>query len=192
MQNLNPTRIFILIAITAGLITVAISMYLLFLAQSQSAVISIEDNKHQTSQIGGNFVLTDQNNKVFKSTDLNGHVSLIYFGYTRCPYHGSIEMEKLVEIKKHMNDSHIPVQIVFITLDPEHDTPKVLKKYLMQFDPTFIGLTGTIKQIKQVADKYRVYYEKQAEGEHFKHSALLYLMKINGSFLKYFCVMPNC
>lgn len=189
MQNLNPARVLIQIFITLGLITAIVSIYLLFFTPIQGELITGEKNKYKTSEIGGDFVLTDQNNKVFNSAKLKGRVSLIYFGYTRFPYSSSTELEKLVEIKKHMDDNHIPIQIVFITLDPEYDTPKVLKNYLLQFDPTFIGLTGTIKQIKQVADKYKVYYDKQADDDQLQHSALLYLMKINGSFRK-LCVTP--
>ena len=198
MQNLNRGGAFIQITIIIGLMVLVVSIYLLFFSQANDFSIRIEKNKHIASKIGGNFVLTDKNGNVFDSDQLKGSISLVYFGYTRAPHNGSTAPdgstapEKLVEIKKRMDENHIPVQIVFITLDPEYDTPKILKKYLLQFDPTFIGLTGTIQQIEQVADKYKVYYHKQANKDYIKHSAFLYLMKINGSFLHYFCVTPNC
>ena len=192
MKNLNRGSAFIKITMIIGLMVLAVSIYLLFCSQAHDFSIQIEKNKPIASKIGGNFVLTDQNGNVFDSDKLKGCISLVYFGYTRSHHNGSTAPEKLVEIKKLMNQNHLPVQIVFITLDPEYDTPKILKKYLLEFDPTFIGLTGTIQQIEQVADKYKVYYHKQANKDYIKHSAFLYLMKINGSFLKYFCLTPDC
>lgn len=192
MRDLNRCSVFIQIAIIIGLMTLVVFIYLLFFTPVGDFSIRIKDNKHITSKIGGDFMLTDQNGNMFSSDQLKGFVYLVYFGCTRCPHNGSATPEKLVAIKKRMYENNIPVRIVFITLDPEYDTPIILKKYLQQFDPTFIGLTGSIKQIEQVADKYKVYYHKQADEDYIRHSAFLYLMRINGSFLRYFCVTPDC
>lgn len=127
MQNVNRCGVFIQITIIIGLMTLVAFIYLLFFTPAHDFSIRIKEDKHITSQIGGDFTLTDQNGNVFSSDQLKGSICLVYFGCTRCPHHGSVAPEKLVEIKKRMNENHIPVRIVFITLDPEYDTPKILK-----------------------------------------------------------------
>ncbi len=191
MQNLSKPKTLLQIAII-GIVGSAIFIYLLFFGQPTASLGKIGKYGYQSPQIGGSFILTDQNGNIFNSAKLKGQVSLIYFGYTRCPYHCATALKKLAEIKKSMNKSHISLQVVFITIDPDHDTPEVLKEYLLRFDPSFIGLTGTIQQIAKVADKFKVYYDKQQDSNHSEHSVFLYLMEVKGNYLKHFCVTPNC
>jgi protein SCO1/2 len=114
--------------------------------------------------IGGPFVLTDQTGKRFDSKVLAGRYSIIYFGYTFCPDICPTDMAvlgqalKLLEAKDPAKAAKI--QPVFVTVDPERDTPAVLRQYVAAFSRRFIGLTGTPDQIAAVAKQYAIFYQK--------------------------------
>jgi protein SCO1/2 len=141
--------------------------------------------------IGGPFALTDQNGKTFSSESLKGKPTLIYFGYAYCPDvcpTSLLLMETAVE--KLGADATKKVNLVFITIDPERDTPELLKGYVGNFGPTFVGLTGTPDQIAQVARAYRVYYQKVPgkDGAPYlmDHSSIVYVLDRNGRFVTHF------
>jgi len=143
------------------------------------------------SSIGGPFALTDQNGKTFSSESLKGKPSLIYFGYAYCPDvcpTALLLMETAIE--KLGDDAAKKVNLVFITVDPERDTPELLKGYVGNFGPTFIGLTGTPDQIAQAARAYRVYYQKvpSKDGGPYlmDHSSIVYVLDRNGRFVTHF------
>lgn len=139
--------------------------------------------------IGGDFVLTDQDGNSFSSKKLKGHLSIIYFGFTYCPDICPTSLQKLTKVLEVLGKYNIEITPVFITIDPERDTVKVLKEYLGHFHPKFIGLTGTLEQIKDVAAKFKVYYAKTG-GNHdtymLDHSSFVYLMDKKGKYLQHF------
>ncbi|HJD63230.1 MAG TPA: SCO family protein [Rickettsia endosymbiont of Degeeriella rufa] len=149
-----------------------------------------EDN----AEIGGNFELIDQNGEIFSSDELKGKLSLIYFGFTSCPDICPTSLNKITKAVEILSENKIDIVPVFITIDPSRDTPAVLKEYLKHFHPKFIGLTGNEKQIREVADKFMVYYAKAAnENDNdqdymLDHSSFTYLMDKNGKYLKHFYV----
>ena len=141
--------------------------------------------------IGGPFALTDQNGKTVTSDSLKGKPTLIYFGYTFCPDvcpTSLLLMENAIETLG--PDTAKKVNLVFITVDPDRDTTKLLKGYVENFGPTMIGLTGTPDQIAQVARAYRVYYQKVPgkDGAPYlmDHSSIVYLLDRNGRFVTHF------
>jgi cytochrome oxidase Cu insertion factor (SCO1/SenC/PrrC family) len=141
--------------------------------------------------IGGPFALTDQNGKTVTSDSLKGKPTLIYFGYAFCPDvcpTSLLLMETAIE--KLGPDAPKKVNLVFITVDPERDTTAMMKGYVENFGPTFIGLTGTQEQITQVARAYRVYYQKVPgkDGSPYlmDHSSIVYLLDRNGRFVTHF------
>jgi protein SCO1/2 len=141
--------------------------------------------------IGGSFSLTDQNGRTATSDSLKGKPTLIYFGYTYCPDvcpTSLLLMENAID--KLGPDAAKKVNLVFITIDPERDTPELLKGYVENFGPTFIGLTGTPQQIADVARAYRVYSQKVPgkEGGPYlmDHSSIVYLLDRNGRFVTHF------
>jgi cytochrome oxidase Cu insertion factor (SCO1/SenC/PrrC family) len=141
--------------------------------------------------IGGPFALVDQNGKTVTSDSLKGKPTLIYFGYAFCPDvcpTSLLLMETAVE--KLGPEAAKKVNLVFITVDPERDTPKLMKGYVENFGPTFIGLTGTTEQIAQVARAYRVYFQKvpgKDGGPYLMdHSSIVYLLDRNGRFVTHF------
>ena len=141
--------------------------------------------------IGGPFALIDQNGKAFSSDSLKGKPTLIYFGYTYCPDvcpTSLLLMETAME--KLGPDALKKVNLVFITVDPERDTTKLMKGYVENFGPTFIGLTGTPDQVAAAAHAYRVYYQKVPgkDGAPYlmDHSSIVYLLDRNGRFVTHF------
>jgi len=141
--------------------------------------------------IGGPFTLVDQDGKAFSSEQLKGKPTLIYFGYTFCP---DVCPTSLLLMETAMDqlgpDANKKVNLVFITVDPERDTPKLLKGYVPNFGPTFIGLTGTPEQIAAATRAYRVYFQKVPgkEGSPYlmDHSSIVYLLDRNGRFVSHF------
>jgi cytochrome oxidase Cu insertion factor (SCO1/SenC/PrrC family) len=141
--------------------------------------------------IGGPFTLVDQNGRTVTNETLKGKPTLIYFGYTFCPDvcpTSLLLMETAVE--KLGPDAAKKVNLVFITIDPERDTQKLIKDYVSNFSPTFIGLTGTPEQVTAAARAYRVYYQKVPgkDGAPYlmDHSSIVYLLDRNGRFVTHF------
>lgn len=137
--------------------------------------------------IGGAFELIDQNGQKFSSEQLKGKKSLVFFGFTNCPSVCPTTMAVLTTALEKVEAGK--VQPVFISVDPERDTPEVLKKFLASFHPSFIGLTGDEEQIERVKKAYKIYAKKAgeaAENYDVDHSALIYLMDENGEYLSHF------
>jgi protein SCO1/2 len=141
--------------------------------------------------IGGPFALVDQNGKPVTEATFKGKPTLIYFGYTFCPDvcpTSLLLMETAVD--KLGPDAAKKVNLVFITVDPTRDTPELLKGYVPNFGPTFVGLTGTPEQVAAVARSFRVYYQKvpgKDGGPYLMdHSSIVYLLDRNGRFVTHF------
>jgi protein SCO1/2 len=116
---------------------------------------------------------------------------LVYFGFTFCPDVCPTELQVMAGAMEKLGDKAEKVQPVFVTVDPERDTPEALAKYVKQFDPRLMGLTGTAEQIAHVAKEYRVFYEKvkdeDGSGDYtMDHSSVVYLMGPDGGFLTFF------
>ncbi|HEU0095254.1 MAG TPA: SCO family protein [Rhizomicrobium sp.] len=139
--------------------------------------------------VGGPFRLTDQNGKPVSDRDFRGRYMLIYFGYSFCPDVCPTTLQVMADAIGKLGDKTGRITPVFITIDPERDTPKVLKEYMNAFGPNFVGLTGSAAAIKDVEKKYRVYAEKKplAGGNYgMDHSSVLYLMGPDGRLVTYY------
>jgi len=108
----------------------------------------------------GYFELTAHTGQRAKAADFQGKVVVMFFGFTHCPDVCPPTMAKLAVLMKRLGDDAQRVQVLFITVDPENDTVKQLAGFVPQFNPTFIGLTGTDKEIAVVASEYKVAYGK--------------------------------
>ena len=119
------------------------------------------------ARIGGPFTLTDQDGRRFDSASLKGRYYVAYFGYTFCPDVCPLDMavlgKGLSAFEKADPTRAAKVQPLFITIDPERDTPAVLKQFVPNFHPRLIGLTGTPTQIAAVAKQYATYYKKMPQ-----------------------------
>lgn len=137
--------------------------------------------------IGGPFALTDGQGRAVTDRDFRGRFLLVYFGYTFCPDVCPTTLNQVAGALDRLGDKATAVQPLFISIDPQRDTPKVVGDYAAAFSPRIVGLTGTPDQIAAVAREYRVYYAAQradATGAYsVDHSSILYLMDRAGRFV---------
>jgi protein SCO1/2 len=148
----------------------------------------------QTSAaIGGPFALTDQNGQTVTDSTLKGRPSLVFFGFTHCPDVCPTTLFEISEILRSLGPDADKVNTVFVTVDPERDTPAEMKDYLSSFDPHLRGLTGDPAAINNVTKAYRVYVKKVPQGNDYTmdHTAIVYLMDKDGRFVAPFNVKRN-
>jgi protein SCO1/2 len=138
------------------------------------------------SAIGGPFKLIDQDGKPITDADLKGKPFLVFFGYTHCPDICPTTLFEVSEVLRALGADSDRAAALFITVDPERDTPAVLKDYLSNFDPHLRGATGALDALKAVEKEYRVFAQKVPTGNgdySMDHSAAVYLMDKNGRFV---------
>lgn len=148
--------------------------------------------KKQTVTIGGPFTLTDHNDQSVTEKTYAGQYLLVFFGYTFCPDVCPTTLTTLSNTMDVLGEAAGKVTPLFISVDPERDTPAHLKEYVGYFHPRLVALTGTPEQIKAVTKAYRVYFAKaeankdDAEDYLVDHSSITYLMGPDGEFLEHF------
>jgi protein SCO1/2 len=142
----------------------------------------------QVATIGGPFRLTDQNGGTVTEQDFKGRPFLVFFGFTHCPEVCPTTLFEVSEILRKLGPDAERVGVLFVTIDPERDTPAALKDYLSSFDSHMRGLTGEPDAIAAVAKAYRVYYKKvPLENDYtMDHTAIVYLMDKEGRFVSPF------
>ncbi len=141
------------------------------------------------ADVGGPFRLTDQNGKPVSDADFRGRYMLIYFGYSFCPDVCPTTLGVMAEALDKLGNGGARIVPVFITIDPQRDTPAVLKRYMAAFSPRFVGLTGSEAAIKDVEKKYRVYAARQPldkGGYAMSHSSVIYLMGPDGKLVTFY------
>ncbi len=141
--------------------------------------------------IGGAFALKDQTGKIRTDADFRGQLMLVYFGFTYCPDICPTDLQQIGLAMEQLGDDAKSVQPLFVTLDPERDTVENLAQYVPLFHPRLLGLTGSIKDVSQAADAYRVYYKRVSTGSKpddytVDHSAFIYLIGRDGKYLGFF------
>jgi len=139
--------------------------------------------------IGGPFALTDQDGTARTDADFHGRYMLIYFGYSYCPDVCPTTLGVMADAVERLGPKAARIAPIFITVDPQRDTPQILKQYLAVFSPRFIGLTGSVNAVTKVAHEYRVYFVKHAlAGGNYSidHSSSIYLMGPDGKFVAYY------
>ena len=142
------------------------------------------------AQVGGPFNLVNQDGKRVTEKDFRGTYMLVFFGYTYCPDVCPTTLQVMTAALDAMGAKAASIQPIFVTIDPERDTPEILKAYVGNFGSRLIGLTGGAEDIAAAARAYRVYYKKidQPGGKDYlmDHSSIIYLMGPDGAFLKHF------
>lgn len=138
--------------------------------------------------VGGPFNLITHEGKPFTEKDLLGKWSIIYFGFTHCPDICPDELDKLGVMLDSLKAQNIEIQPIFITCDPNRDSPEVLTEYLSEFHPSIIGLTGDYDEVRRCCKNYRVYFStprdlKPGEDYLVDHSIFFYLMDPEGQFV---------
>jgi protein SCO1/2 len=166
-----------------------LSAFLLGLVVFFGAVFLVTGRQYGTptaSAIGGSFTLTDQTGKTVTDKDFKGKPFLVFFGFTHCPDVCPTTLFEVSELLRALGNDADKTRALFITVDPERDTPQVMKDYLSSFDPHLRGLTGDVADITAVEKAYRVYAKKVPgkDGEYtMDHTALVYLMDKEGRFV---------
>jgi protein SCO1/2 len=174
---MNRSRLIVLIACILGLAV----------AGSLGWQLAQPDPKvAQASAVGGPFQLTDQNGRAVDEGVLKGKWSAVFFGFTYCPDVCPTTLQALTAAADQLGPEAKDLQIVFISVDPERDTPAQVKAYLeaQTLPAGTLGLTGTPEQVAAAAKAYRVFYEKAGEGESYtiNHSTPVYVMNPDGQF----------
>ena len=166
------------IAILAGLVAVWVILAFARPYEYRGSVID-------TPVPAKDFTLIDQDGEQFTLGNLKGKAVLIFFGYTHCPDVCPATLSDFKKIKTRLGMEADQVHFVFITADPERDTPEQIKAYLGNFDTTFIGLTGEIQDLEQVLKDYGVYRAKvesdNPQNYLVDHSARIYLIDPKGN-----------
>lgn len=144
-----------------------------------------------TALIGGPFSLVGTDGKPVTDRDFRGRYMLIFFGFTHCPDICPAELQVTAQALDQLGDKAKKVVPIFITLDPERDTPEAMANYVKSFGPNFVGLTGSPEAIAAAAKAYRVSYakveNKNSPGDYsVDHSALVYLMDPEGRYVTHF------
>jgi len=142
-------------------------------------------------QIGGPFVLVDQDGKTVTEADFKGKYMLIYFGYTYCPDVCPTSLTIIGDALDILGEKGDQITPVFITVDPERDDPEAMKMYVDHFHPKLVGLTGSVDQVKAAAKAYKAYFAKSGDGYGdddyaVDHSSITYLMSPDGKFVTHF------
>jgi protein SCO1/2 len=138
------------------------------------------------STVGGPFNLTDQNGKPISNESFRGKPFLVFFGFTHCPDVCPTTLFEVSEVMRRLGPDADKTAALFITVDPERDTPDKMKEYLSSFDPHLLAATGNPEAMAAVAKAYRVYYKKiPTDGGDYTmdHTAIVYLMDKNGQFV---------
>jgi len=155
-----------------------------------AAFVAFTNRSAPPANIGGPFLLTTQNGENFSDRDLVGRPHLMFFGYTNCQDICHTTLFEMSEIMRALGPD-ANVGGVFVTVDPEHDTPQILKTYLESFDPRIVGLTGSRDAVDAMLKEFRI-FSKQAAGDKngysVDHNTVVFLMDKEGRFVSVFNV----
>ncbi len=171
------------------LLLVVTSVMLVVTKNKIASDTQISEPKEGVAQIGGDFKLTNQDGKQVSDKDFRGRVMMVFFGFTSCPDICPVTAATYAKVLEMLGEKAGEVAPIFISVDPQTDTPQVLKNYLGNIDPRIIGLTGTEEQTAQVASNYKVYFAKvktQAGEDEMDHSGFVYIMDKNGTYVQHF------
>ena len=131
------------------------------------------------------FELADVNGQIVQLSDMDGQVVIMFFGYTSCPDVCPVTLSDFLRIRSQLGSQAENVSFVFVTVDPERDTPERMKKYLSNFDPEITGLTGNRAQLESVWSSYGVYEAKVEGGSEdnylVDHSSRIYVIDAEGN-----------
>jgi protein SCO1 len=171
-----PMRLF---AVIAAFLAGALALF-------ATVWLTLPNGATQPSGVGGPFRLVDQNGRAVTDRDFKGEPFLVFFGFTNCPDICPTTLFEMSEVLNRLGPDADKTAALFISVDPERDTPEKLKDYVSSFHPRIFGLTGTPEEIATVEKEYRVYAKKVPlkDGDYtMDHTAVVYLMDKDGRFV---------
>ena len=189
LKNITIKQVrWIFLALVVGM--TAIYAYSI-LSKRVTVLMEPQDQAWGQADIGGPFSLQDHQGQTRTHKDFLGKKSIFYFGYAYCPDICPMGLHRLTDALNRMGKKAQAFQPVFVTVDPQRDTPKELKAFLQQFHASFIGLTGSSQDIESIKKAFKVYAVKQGGhgvGENYimDHSSIFYVMDESGVFLGHF------
>lgn len=182
----------ILVIISIIIVTIALYFLVAVPGAKKPPARGTIDHAKNYADIGGDFVLTDQDGNRFSSDMLKGKPSMIYFGFTFCPDICPMSLGKMTEVMNVLDKYQIDINPVFITIDPSRDDVNLMQEYMSNFHQKFIGLTGSPDDITKASHAYKVYFERAEETDQGKddylinHTSFIYLMDKNNRYIKHF------
>jgi protein SCO1/2 len=179
----------LIVFVIAGFLMGAIAGAAVLLVATQQGGQSVQSSG--AALVGGPFSLVGADGKPVTDRDFRGRYMLIFFGFTHCPDICPAELQVIAQALEQLGDKAKKLVPIFITLDPERDTPEAMANYVKSFGPNFVGLTGSPEAISAAAKAYRVAYSKVENKESVadysvEHSALVYLMDPEGRYVTHF------
>lgn len=184
MRMTKQRFIRVLLTLVIGLaIAGLIAMYQIKSEENTSTYVAVEN-------FGGPFTLKNHLGETVTHKDFEDQYRLIYFGFTYCPAICPTELQKISSALNQLGDKADQIQPIFISVDPERDTPEVMKNYIELFHPRLIGLTGTVKQVEQAKKSYKIYAAKVQDETMTEytvdHSSLIYFMNPDNAMVRAF------
>ena len=181
----------ITLAIAAFCITIIIALLINELVKSPEPIAQTSEQSSATPRLSINYDLVSHEGKPVRATDFAGRYQLVYFGFAFCPDICPFTLDIMSAALDQIGDRADKVQPVFISLDPERDTPEELATYIQSFYPGFIALTGTEDKIKAAAKSFKVFFQKVDDPEStggyvIDHSSITYLIDPDGDLLHFF------
>lgn len=177
----KSAKIYASLGIASVILGLGATLYFAFLrptGEDQYAMCRDTKIAGGANVIGGPFTLTDENGARVTDKDVITGPTLVYFGYSYCPDVCPLDGVRNAEATTLLREAGEDVGSLFITVDPERDTPEVMKEFTSYFDDDMIGLTGSQEDVTAAAKEYRVYFAKNGDGEDYlmDHSTFTYLM----------------
>jgi len=167
-------KLAVLAALSAAVLLIATGLAVAYAGPAFSQAYAFHGSRFDPPLVAADFTLTNQDGQAVRLSDYRGKTVLLYFGYTHCPDECPTTLAMLNRALSDMKDAGGSTQVLFVSVDPQQDTPPVLKEYLARFNPQFVGLTGQPAQVEAVLKAYGVVAEK--EGATVGHSTYLYVI----------------
>ena len=177
-ESMKNTKAFAIAASIGVVALVGASAYLVLAGRGSSSECGESRIVGGTAQIGGPFELVDGAAATVADKDVIDKPSLIYFGFTFCPDVCPLDNARNAAAVDLLSERGLDVGAIFISIDPERDTPDVVREYAGLFHPEMVGLTGSAKQVADAAKAFRVYFKKNGDDEYYlmDHSSFTYLV----------------
>ena len=160
-----------------GLVALGVAAYM---------TLTYEPRRQGVANVGGPFTLVAGDGRTVTERDFKGTPFLVFFGFTHCPDICPTKLQEMSEVFAKLGSRGPKVRALFITVDPERDTPEVMKSYVASFDGRIVGLTGSREEIERVSKAYRAFARKvpTKDGDYtMEHTSLVYLMNRDGLFV---------
>ncbi|RVU17700.1 SCO family protein [Methylobacterium oryzihabitans] len=170
----------------AALPLLAFALGLIALGLAAVTVLDLRRPVATASAVGGPFALVDQDGRSVTQRDFQGRPHLVFFGFTHCPDVCPTTLQQISDVLAALGPKGRDVKALFVTVDPERDTPAALKQYLASFDPRIVGLTGSPEAVAATIKAYRAYSRKVPlkDGDYtMEHTALVYIMDKDDGFV---------